>query len=80
MGYARQVEAGIERVKATLPRLGELAIGGTAVGTGLNAPDGFGTKVVEVLVAQTGLAELTTARNFSRPKPPATGCSRRPAH
>ncbi len=41
-GYARQVEAGIERVKATLPRLGELAIGGTAVGTGLNAPDGFG--------------------------------------
>ena len=37
-GYARQVEAGIERVKATLPRLGELAIGGTAVGTGLNAP------------------------------------------
>ncbi len=62
-GYARQVEAGIERVKATLPRLGELAIGGTAVGTGLNAPDGFGEKVVEVLVAQTGLAELRTAAN-----------------
>ena len=53
-GYARQVEAGIERVRATLPRLGELAIGGTAVGTGLNAPDGFGAKVVEVLVDQTG--------------------------
>ena len=49
-GYARQIEAGIERVQATLPRLGELAIGGTAVGTGLNAPDGFGAKVVEVLV------------------------------
>ena len=62
-GYARQVEAGIERVKATLPRLGELAIGGTAVGTGLNAPDGFGEKVVEVLVQQTGLAELRTAVN-----------------
>ena len=62
-GYARQVEAGIERVKATLPRLGELAIGGTAVGTGLNAPDGFGAKVVDVLVAQTGLAELTTAKD-----------------
>jgi fumarate hydratase, class II len=60
-GYARQVEAGIERVKATLPRLGELAIGGTAVGTGLNAPDGFGAKVVEVLVDQTGIAELRTA-------------------
>jgi fumarate hydratase class II len=60
-GYARQVEAGIERVKATLPRLGELAIGGTAVGTGLNAPDGFGKKVVDVLVDQTGIAELCTA-------------------
>src|ERR1700710_1109690 len=60
-GYARQVEAGIERVRATLPRLGELAIGGTAVGTGLNAPDGFGAKVVDVLVDQTGLAELRTA-------------------
>lgn len=60
-GYARQIEAGIERVKTTLPRLGELAIGGTAVGTGLNAPDGFGAKVVEVLVNQTGLAELRTA-------------------
>ena len=62
-GYARQVEAGIERVKATLPRLGELAIGGTAVGTGLNAPDGFGPKVVDVLVSQTDLAELRTAVN-----------------
>ena len=60
-GYARQIEAGIERVKATLPRLGELAIGGTAVGTGLNAPDGFGAKVVEVLVNDTGIAELRTA-------------------
>ncbi len=60
-GYARQVEASIERVKATLPRLGELAIGGTAVGTGLNAPDGFGARVVEVLKAQTGVAELRSA-------------------
>lgn len=62
-GYARQVEAGIERVKATFPRLGELAIGGTAVGTGLNAPDGFGAKVVDVLVDQTGIAELRTAKD-----------------
>lgn len=60
-GYARQVEAGIERVRACLPRLGELAIGGTAVGTGLNAPEGFGPKVVEVLVDQTGIAELRPA-------------------
>ena len=62
-GYARQIEAGIERVKATLPRLGELAIGGTAVGTGLNAPDGFGVKVVEVLVDRTGLTQLRPATN-----------------
>ncbi|OBJ67887.1 class II fumarate hydratase [Mycobacterium sp. 1274756.6] len=62
-GYARQIEAGVERVRACLPRLGELAIGGTAVGTGLNAPDGFGPKVVEVLVAETGLSELRTAAN-----------------
>ena len=62
-GYARQVEAGIERVRATLPRLGELAIGGTAVGTGLNAPDGFGTRVVAVLVERTGISQLRTATN-----------------
>jgi len=60
-GYARQIQAGIERVQATLPRLGELAIGGTAVGTGLNAPDGFGPKVVEVLVTKTGVTELRPA-------------------
>lgn len=60
-GYARQIEAGIERVRACLPRLGELPIGGTAVGTGLNAPDGFGAKVVEVLKQSTGLSELKTA-------------------
>jgi fumarate hydratase class II len=62
-GYARQIEAGIERVRGSLPRLGELAIGGTAVGTGLNAPDGFGAKVVAVLVKDTGLTELCTATN-----------------
>ena len=60
-GYARQIAAGIERVKATLPRLGELAIGGTAVGTGLNAPDDFDERVVEVLSQLTGLAELRVA-------------------
>lgn len=62
-GYARQIEASIERVRGCLPRLGELAIGGTAVGTGLNAPEGFGTKVVAVLVTQTGISELRTAAN-----------------
>ncbi|MBI2701680.1 MAG: class II fumarate hydratase [Mycobacterium sp.] len=62
-GYARQIEAGIERVRSTLPRLGELAIGGTAVCTGLNAPEGFGVRVVAVLVESTGLSELRTATN-----------------
>ena len=62
-GYARQIEAGIERVEATLPRLGELPIGGTAVGTGLNAPNGFGPKVVAELVKSTGIDALTAAKD-----------------
>ncbi|KSZ59110.1 aspartate ammonia-lyase [Rhodococcus pyridinivorans KG-16] len=62
-GYARQIEAGIERLRATLPRLGELPIGGTAVGTGLNAPADFGPRVVAVLVETTGLEELQRARD-----------------
>lgn len=62
-GYARQIEAGIERVKATLPRVGELPIGGTAVGTGLNAPEHFGSKVVEALQKLTGISELSIAKN-----------------
>ncbi|MFG1785646.1 class II fumarate hydratase [Rhodococcus oryzae] len=62
-GYARQVEAGIERIMSALPRLGELPIGGTAVGTGLNAPDGFGPLVVAELVRTTGIDALSPARN-----------------
>ncbi|AMY19755.1 MULTISPECIES: class II fumarate hydratase [Nocardiaceae] len=62
-GYARQIEAGIERVQSVLPRLGELPIGGTAVGTGLNAPDGFGPKVVAELVKSTGVDALTPAKD-----------------
>jgi len=54
-GYASAVEAGIERLEGCLPRLGELALGGTAVGTGINAPPGFGTAVVALLVESTGL-------------------------
>ncbi|MGO3325790.1 class II fumarate hydratase [Gordonia sp. (in: high G+C Gram-positive bacteria)] len=60
-GYARQVQAGIERLQSTLPRVGELPIGGTAVGTGLNAPEGFGSRVVAELVALTGVDELSLA-------------------
>ncbi|MBF6355369.1 class II fumarate hydratase [Nocardia higoensis] len=60
-GYTRQIAAGIERLMATLPRLGELPIGGTAVGTGLNAPNGFGSKVVTELVRSTGIDALSEA-------------------
>ncbi|MEC3952071.1 class II fumarate hydratase [Nocardia sp. CDC153] len=62
-GYTRQVSAGIERLLATLPRVGELAIGGTAVGSGLNAPAGFGAKVVAELAKATDLDHLSEARD-----------------
>ncbi len=62
-GYARQVEAGIERVRATLPRVGEVPIGGTAVGTGLNAPERFGSLVVAELVKLTGVEDIRLAKD-----------------
>ncbi|OHR20934.1 class II fumarate hydratase [Corynebacterium sp. HMSC034A01] len=62
-GYARQIELGIARVEATLERLGELAIGGTAVGTGINTPAEFGGKVTEELVKLTGIEQLSEAKN-----------------
>jgi fumarate hydratase class II len=61
-GYAAQVRYGIERLNATLPRVAELALGGTAVGTGINAPAGFAAAVINELRESTGLP-LTEARN-----------------
>jgi fumarate hydratase class II len=61
-GYAAQVRLGIERLEATLPRVAELALGGTAVGTGINAPAGFAAAVIRELAESTGLP-LTEARN-----------------
>jgi len=61
-GYAAQVRLGIERLNDALPRLGELPLGGTAVGTGINTPPGFAAKVIERLRQMTGLP-LTEARN-----------------
>jgi fumarate hydratase class II len=55
-GWARIVELGVERFEAVLPRLGELPLGGTAVGTGLNAPAGFAPRVIAALAERTGLA------------------------
>jgi fumarate hydratase class II len=54
-GYAQQVRHGIERLEATLARLGELPLGGTAVGTGINCPPGFASAVVERLARRRGL-------------------------
>ncbi len=54
-GWATAIEHGIERLEGCLPRLGELALGGTAVGTGINAPPGFGAAVVGLLAESTGL-------------------------
>ncbi|HVL82322.1 MAG TPA: class II fumarate hydratase [Actinomycetota bacterium] len=54
-GYARQVELGIKRVRDAMPRLGELALGGTAVGTGLNTDPRFAAMVIARLTERTGL-------------------------
>jgi fumarate hydratase class II len=63
-GYAQQVANGIERIEQTLPKLMELAQGGTAVGTGLNAPIGFAEQVADRIAAITGLAFTTAPNKF----------------
>ncbi|MBC6981056.1 class II fumarate hydratase [Caulobacter sp. 17J80-11] len=63
-GYAMQVQLGIERIEQTLPRLMELAQGGTAVGTGLNAPVGFAEMVAEKIAGITGLPFKTAPNKF----------------
>ncbi|MEU3725884.1 class II fumarate hydratase [Streptomyces sp. NPDC031705] len=61
-GYAAQVRYGVERLRAALPRLAELPLGGTAVGTGINTPPGFSAAVIAEVAAATGLP-LTEARD-----------------
>ncbi|MBW8321192.1 MAG: class II fumarate hydratase, partial [Rhizobium sp.] len=63
-GYAAQVASAINRIELTLPGLYELAQGGTAVGTGLNAPVGFAEKVAEEIAAITGLPFVTAPNKF----------------
>ena len=63
-GYATQVGNGIARIEQTLPRLMELAQGGTAVGTGLNAPVGFDKMVAERIAKITGMAFTTAPNKF----------------
>jgi fumarate hydratase class II len=61
-GYAAAVRHGVERLRDSLPRIGELPLGGTAVGTGINAPKGLAAKVIAKLAADLDLP-LREARN-----------------
>jgi fumarate hydratase class II len=61
-GYAAQVGHGVQRLEAVLPRLAELPLGGTAVGTGINTPEGFAARVIAEIARATGLP-LTEARD-----------------
>jgi fumarate hydratase class II len=63
-GYAQQIANGIERIELTMPKLMELAQGGTAVGTGLNAPKGFDRKVAECIAQITGMPFTTAPNKF----------------
>ncbi|TPK93129.1 class II fumarate hydratase [Mesorhizobium sp. B2-4-12] len=63
-GYAAQVASSIKRIEMTLPGLQELAQGGTAVGTGLNAPVGFAERVADRIAAITGIAFVTAPNKF----------------
>jgi fumarate hydratase class II len=64
-GWAYQVRQSIERVKSCLPRLAQLAIGGTAVGTGINAPRDFGMKMAKRLAQATGLPFREAENHFA---------------
>ena len=61
-GYAAAVRYGVERLQASLPRIGELPLGGTAVGTGINTPPGFAAAIIERLAGELDLP-LSEARN-----------------
>ena len=63
-GYATQVRYGIDRVRGALPRLCELPLGGTAVGTGINTPPGFSARVIELVAEHTGLPLVEAHNHF----------------
>ncbi len=63
-GYAAQLKRSIEAVENALPHLAELALGGTAVGTGLNAPEGFAERVAEKIAELTGHPFVTAENKF----------------
>jgi fumarate hydratase class II len=63
-GYAMQVKNAISRVKATLPSLYALALGGTAVGTGLNTMEGYGDEIASIIAKETGLPFVSAPNKF----------------
>jgi fumarate hydratase class II len=63
-GYATQIRYGIDRVNAALPRLCELPLGGTAVGTGINTPPGFSARVIELIAEHTGTPLVEAHNHF----------------
>ncbi|MGB5731699.1 MAG: class II fumarate hydratase [Acidimicrobiia bacterium] len=63
-GYAAQVGKGIERIETVLPDLLELALGGTAVGTGINAPEGFAAGTIEIMSRRSGYAFREAENHF----------------
>merc|ERR1719271_1106663 len=63
-GYAKQVENGVARVKAALPRMSELALGGTAVGTGLNTTAGYDVAIATMIADESGLPFVTAPNKF----------------
>jgi len=63
-GYAAQIRKGIDRLHAALPRVAEVPLGGTAVGTGINTPAGFPQRVIALLAEQTGLPLTEASDHF----------------
>jgi fumarate hydratase class II len=63
-GYVSQLEHGIKALKNTLPHLSEIALGGTAVGTGINTPKGYSEKVASKIAELTGLPFITAANKY----------------
>jgi len=63
-GWVSQLDHGLEHVRAALPHLRELALGGTAVGTGLNAPPGFGDRAARMIAGLTGRAFVSAPNKF----------------
>jgi len=63
-GYAQQVEYGIERIEKSLPAMYRLALGGTAVGTGLNTMEGYDEEIAALIAEETGMPFVTAPNKF----------------